>query len=202
MADFIVAITGGVASGKSEVARCFEALGRTVVDADVLARELVAPGQPALERIRVRFGAEALQDDGQLDRAWLRAQVFSQPGARQDLEAILHPLIRAGLQQRALAAAGPYALVAVPLLAEGGGRTAYPWLARILLVDVPAATQLARLLRRDGGSAELAGRMLAAQASRAQRLALADDVIVNDADLSHLSYCVSQLDVRYRTLTG
>ncbi len=197
MAQLIIAITGGVASGKSAVASAFEALGRTVVDADQLARELVAPGQPALARIWARFGDRVLDADGRLDRAWLRDHVFAQPDARRDLEAILHPLIRAELKARAEAAPGPYALVAVPLLTEGG-RVAYPWLQRILLVDVPVELQRRRLLARDGGDPAQAQGILDAQASRAQRLALADDVIVNDGPWALLTAAVGRLDRRYR----
>lgn len=198
MAAYIVCITGGVASGKSAVARCFEQLGRSVIDADVLARELVQPGQPALAAIQTRFGASVMQADGQLDRAALRALVFAEPQSRRDLEAILHPLIRRELQRLALAAPGLYALVAVPLLAEGGGRSSYPWLSRVLVVDAPVSSQQQRLMQRDGSDADLARRMLAAQASRRQRLALADDVIVNDGTLVHLAAAVAGLDERYR----
>ncbi len=201
MSDFVVGLTGGVASGKSELSRRFEALGIAVVDADVVARQVVAPG-PVLARIVERFGASVLQQDGTLDRRALREIVFADPVQRTALEAITHPAIRAGLRRDAEAAAGAYALVAIPLLAEAGGRATYPWLHRILLVDAPVAVQRARLMRRDGITAELAERMIAAQASREQRQALADDVVVNAGDPAELDREVARLDLRYRALAA
>ena len=198
MADRVVAVTGGVASGKSEATRAFEARGIVVADADVAAREVVAPGQPALAAVADRFGPGMLLADGSLDRAAMRRHVFADPAARGDLEALLHPPIRRWLRAACAAAPGPYAVAAIPLLAEGGGRAAYPWLWRILVVDVPEAVQRARLMARDGVDDALAGRMLAAQASCAARLAIADDVIVNDGPLSHLQASVARLDARYR----
>ena len=198
MTGFVVAITGGIASGKSEAGRAFERLGRTVVDADVAARAVVEPGSPALAEIAVRFGPQVLRSDGSLDRSGLRRRVFEDGDARRALEAITHPRIRAWLADACRQAPGPYALVAIPLLAEGGGRTAYPWLQRILVVDVPETLQRRRLLARDAVDAALADRMIAAQASRAERLAIADDVIVNDAGLPELEAAVHRLDRRYR----
>ena len=200
MATTLVAVTGGVASGKSEATRAFEALGVAVVDADVAAREVVAPGQPALQDIVARFGAGSLLPDGQLDRVAMRRRVFSDPAAKRDLEALLHPRIRTWLKATCAAAPGAYAVVAIPLLAEGGGRGSYPWLDRILVVDVPRAVQQARLMQRDQLEAELAGRMVAAQASREQRLAIADDVIVNDGSVLDLVAAVRKLHPRYLAL--
>lgn len=197
MAAILVAVTGGVASGKSAATAAFAARGVAVVDADIAAREVVAPGQPALAEIVTRFGAGSLQPDGQLDRAAMRRRVFADPDAKAALEALLHPRIRAWLAAACAAAPGPYAVVAIPLLAEGGGRTRYPWLDRILVVDVPPAVQQARLMARDGMDADLAGRMVAAQASRAERLAIADDVIVNDGTLDSLEAAVGRLHGRY-----
>lgn len=202
MAGFVVAVTGGVASGKSEATREFERLGITVVDADVAARAVVEPGQPALAAVVGRFGADVLSPDGRLDRAAMRRRVFSDPDARAALESLLHPPIRAWLHETCDAATGPYAVVAIPLLAEGGGRAAYPWLGRILVVDVPEAVQLARLQARDGVDATLAARMVAAQATRAQRLAMADDVIVNDGPLADLQAAVRRLHIRYLALAA
>lgn len=196
MSDFIIGLTGGVASGKSEVTRRFEALGVEVVDADVAARAVVEPGQPALARIAERFGAGILRDDGTLDRRQLRERVFADAQARRDLEAITHPAIRALLKAQCLAATGPYAVVAVPLLAEAG-RAAYPWLARVLVVDAPEQLQHARLMRRDGVDAALASQMIAAQAPRQARLAMADEVVVNDGDPAHLDAAVAALHARY-----
>ena len=196
MSDFIVGLTGGVASGKSEVTRRFQALGVEVVDADVAAREVVEPGQPALARIAERFGAGMLLADGHLDRRQLRERVFADAQARRDLEAITHPAIRARVKAQAQAAPGPYAVVAVPLLAEAG-RAAYPWMARVLVVDAPESLQHDRLMRRDGVDEALAARMIAAQASRTVRLAIADDVILNDGDPAHLDTAVAALHARY-----
>ncbi len=198
MADVVVAVTGGVASGKSEATRAFEALGIRVADADVAARAVVEPGQPALADIAASFGAGMLAADGTLDRAAMRRHVFADPQARLALEGLLHPPIRRWLQAACAAAPGPYVVAAIPLLAEGGGRAAYPWLHRILVVDVPEPVQRERLMARDGVDAALASGMIAAQASRARRLAIADDVIVNDGPLQHLRASVARLDALYR----
>lgn len=202
MSDYIIGVTGGVASGKSAVTQRFEALGIVVADADVAARAAVAPGSEGLAAVVEAFGASVLVADGGLDRAAMRQRVFGDEAARRRLESIVHPLVRARLRQECEAAAGPYAIAAIPLLAEGGGRSAYPWLQRILVVDVPVEVQRSRLMRRDGIDAALADRMIAAQASRAQRLAIADDVIVNDAGLEVLDGMVAALDRRYRALAG
>ena len=199
---FCVGLTGGIASGKSAVADRFAARGIAVVDADVAARDVVAPGQPALAEIAAVFGDGVLQADGTLDRAALRRHVFDDDAARRRLEAILHPRIRVRMHEHAQRAGGPYVIVAIPLLAEGGGRLAYPWLDRILVVDVPREAQLARLVRRDGIEVALAERMVAAQADRASRLAIADDVIVNEGALALLDAEVDALDRRYRALAG
>ena len=160
------------------------------------AREVVEPGQPALARIAERFGAGMLLADGRLDRRQLRERVFADAQARRDLEAITHPAIRARVKAQAQAAPGPYAVVAVPLLAEAG-RAAYPWMARVLVVDAPESLQHDRLMRRDGVDEALAARMIAAQASRTVRLAIADDVILNDGDPAHLDTAVAALHARY-----
>jgi dephospho-CoA kinase len=202
MAAYVVAVTGGVASGKSAATDAFAALGIVVADADVAARAVVEPGQPALHQIAEQFGPGALAADGRLDRAAMRERIFADARARATLEGILHPRIRTWLQSACVAATSPYVVVAIPLLTEGGGRSAYPWLDRILVVDVPEPVQHQRLMRRDGADEGLARRMVAAQASRAQRLALADDVIVNDGPLAALVAAVSRLDVCYRRKAG
>jgi len=202
MAAFVVGITGGVASGKSELGRRFQSLGVALVDADVAARDVVAPGQPALAEIAVQFGAGILTPDGQLDRAQLRGLVFAEPAARRALEAITHPRIRVLLRQQCTDARGAYALVAIPLLAEAGGKAGYRWLQRILVVDTPPRLQRERLMARDHASHELAERMIAAQATREDRLALADDVVINDAAPSALAGPVTRLDGFYRRLAG
>jgi len=147
---------------------------------------VVAPGSPGLAAVIAAFGNDVLAADGSLDRAAMRARVFADANARRQLEAIIHPRVREQLQAGCAAAAGAYAMAAIPLLAEGGGRTAYPWLDRILLVDVPVELQRARLIQRDHVDPTLADRMIAAQATRAERLAIADDVIVNDGTLDAL----------------
>ena len=202
MSDYFIGLTGGIASGKSALEKAFAQQGVVVADADLLAREVVAPGEPALAAVVERFGAGVLQADGQLDRAALRVRVFGDPDQRRALEAILHPAIRARLEAICRAAPGPYAIATVPLLTEGGGRAAYPWLHRILVVDTPAAVQKARLMQRDGIDATLADQMMAAQASRAERLALADDIVVNDGDLAHLQRAADQLHARYVALAS
>ncbi|QNN77825.1 dephospho-CoA kinase [Pseudoxanthomonas mexicana] len=202
MSDYFIGLTGGIASGKSALEKAFAAHSIVVADADLLAREVVAPGEPALAAVVERFGRDVLQADGQLDRAALRVRVFGDPEQRRALEAILHPAIRARLEAICRAAPGPYAIATVPLLTEGGGRAAYPWLHRILVVDTPAAVQKARLMQRDGIDATLADQMMAAQASRAERLALADDIVVNDGDLAHLQRAADQLHARYVALAS
>ncbi|MDQ3288128.1 MAG: dephospho-CoA kinase [Pseudomonadota bacterium] len=200
MSRYVVAVTGGVASGKSEVTRRFEALGVVVADADVAARDAVAIGSPGLAEVVAAFGDGVLGPDGALARAEMRARVFNDGTARKTLEDIVHPRVRRQLQAQCEAAGGAYAIAAIPLLTEIGGRNAYPWLDRIVLVDVPTEVQHSRLVQRDGIDAELAERMIAVQATRAQRLALADDVIVNDGTLAALDRHVAALDRRYRAL--
>lgn len=202
MSRFVIGLTGGIAAGKSEVSRRFEALGITVADADLAARAVVAPGSEGLARIAAHFGTDILLADGQLDRAALRARIFDSAQDRQALEAITHPAIRQQLRQACEQAEGPYAIAAIPLLTEAGGRQQYPWLDRILVVDVPVAVQHARLMQRDGIDTALADRMIAAQASREARLALADDVVANDGQPDHLQAHVERLDRAYRELAA
>ncbi|NHF64214.1 dephospho-CoA kinase [Xanthomonas hortorum] len=200
MSDFIVGLTGGIASGKSALAAEFEKLGVPVIDADVVARQVVAPG-PILDAIVERFGPDILLPDGTLHRQALRQIVFADPAQRKALEAITHPAIRAELQRTAQEALGPYAIVAIPLLTEAGGRATYPWLDRVLVVDAPVELQHTRLMQRDGSTPALASQMLAAQASREQRLALADDVVNNSgSQLGHLTQEARRLDTKYSGL--
>jgi dephospho-CoA kinase len=163
---------------------------------------VVEPGQPALARVVETFGADVLQADGRLDRRRLREHVFADADARHRLEAILHPAIREHLAVQCRNAAGPYAIAAIPLLTEVGGRSAYPWLDRILLVDAPLELQHARLMRRDDIDEALAAKMIAAQAGRAERRALADEVVLNDGHPDHLDAAVERLDAYYRTLAA
>ncbi|MBB4755976.1 dephospho-CoA kinase [Xanthomonas arboricola] len=201
MSDFIVGLTGGIASGKSALAAEFEKLGVPVIDADVVARQVVAPG-PILDAIVERFGTAILLPDGTLDRPALRRIVFADPAQRKALEAITHPAIRTELQRAAQEALGPYTIVAIPLLTEAGGRDAYPWLDRILVIDIPVALQHARLMQRDGATPELADQMIAAQATREQRLAIADNVVANESQIASLTQAAYDLDIRYRRDAG
>jgi dephospho-CoA kinase len=193
----IIGLTGGLASGKSTVAARFAARGVPVIDTDIIARDLVEPGRPALEKIRAAFGPDVLTTEGRLDRAWLKQQVFADPAQRLRLEAILHPLIHQDVVSRLPALRGAYCLIIVPLLVESA--QTYP-LDRVLLVDVPEALQRHRAAARDGLSPKLISAILTSQASRAQRLTVADDVIVNDADLTHLDAEVARLHAFYQGL--
>lgn len=173
---YVVAITGGIGSGKTTVANQFAELGIEVVDADVIAREVVEPGTPALAAIAAHFGSAVITPDGQLDRRRLRERVFTDPQAKGWLNALLHPLIRTEMQRQCAAARSPYCLLVVPLLVENR-LTALA--NRVLVIDVDEATQIERTCRRDGVNHEQAQAILAAQASRAERLAAADDVLDN-----------------------
>ncbi|HTH67139.1 MAG TPA: dephospho-CoA kinase [Rhodanobacter sp.] len=196
----VIALTGGVAAGKTAVTRRFEARGVHVHDADVAAREVIEPGTPGLAEVVAAFGAGVLDDSGRLDRAAMRQRVFADPAARRTLEAIIHPRVRQWLHERALAERGPYCLLAIPLLAENIEH--YRWVDRVLLVDTPESVQIARLVVRDGIGETLARRMLAHQASRAERLALADDVIENSGDEAALDIAVAELHQRYLALAA
>jgi dephospho-CoA kinase len=189
-----IGLTGGVASGKSTVAEMFAELGVPVVDTDVIAREVVEPGTPALDEIRETFGDEVIAADGSLDRTAMRGIVFADDAAREALEAIVHPRIRAETIAQATAAGGEYQLIVVPLLVESPLRS---FVDRVLVVDCSEETQVRRLLQRDAGSEDQARRMLAAQASREARLAIADDVIGNEGDLGDTRRQVRQLHENY-----
>lgn len=218
-----IALTGGIGSGKSTVAGLFATLGVPVIDADVIARQVVEPGAPLLERIRERFGAGVITAAGALDRRALRNLVFGDADARADLNALMHPAIQAQLKQQAEAAQGHYALLVIPLLVETQVATAKtgpepgsagnttpqvpsppPSLSsraeRVLVVDCDPQLQLQRVRIRDGVTLEKARAALAAQASREARLAVADDVITNTGALAQLQAQVQALHQRYRTL--
>jgi dephospho-CoA kinase len=194
-----IGLTGGIASGKSAVADAFARRGVPIVDTDVIAREVVEPGQPALTEVAEAFGREVLGPDGRLDRRALRRLVFADPALRRRLEGILHPAIRAEMQRQAAATAGPYVVVAIPLLVEN---RLQQQVDRVLVVDCPPDVQLARLLARDGETPEGARAILAAQATRDERLAVADDVVVNDGSLADLDARVDALHHRYQALAA
>jgi dephospho-CoA kinase len=192
-----IGLTGGIASGKSTVAQRFMELGVPVIDADVAARAVVAPGKPGLAEVLKRFGSGVVAENGELDRRALRDLVFSNAGARRDLEAILHPLIRADMDRSAESARGPYVVMAIPLLVEGGSTDRVD---RILVVDVDEAVQLQRVMARDGSTEEQARAILASQASRPARLAAADDVLLNSGTVTDLRQAVDHLHERYLRL--
>jgi dephospho-CoA kinase len=189
-----IGLTGGIASGKSTVARRFAELGVPVIDADEIARAVVEPGQPGLAEVLRRFGAGVLAPNGSLDRRALRELIFSDSSKRRDLERILHPLIRAEMERQAQAARGPYLVMAIPLLVESGLRDRVD---RVLVVDAGEAAQVARLMARDGGSEEQARSILAAQASRTARLQAADDVLDNRGSEADLRLAVDALHQRF-----
>ena len=192
-----IGLTGGIASGKSTVAELFAERGIPVLDTDRIAREVVEPGKPALAAVVAAFGPGILGPDGRLDRPALRVRVFSDPAARTKLEAILHPAIRTELARQSARVGGPYQVLVIPLLVEGGRIDSVD---RILVVDCPVEIQLQRLQARDGETAESARKIIASQASREARLAVADDVIVNAGPPDELAAQVAALDARYRSL--
>lgn len=194
-----IGLTGGIASGKSLAQHGFEALGVPVLDADQVARAVVAPGSAGLAAVAAQFGPQFLQADGQLDRRRLREHVFAHPQALRELEAITHPLIRARMREWRQQQTAPYCLLSVAILVEARMQDLVD---RVLVVDAPEALQRSRLQARDGIDATLAERMLAAQASRAQRLALADDVLVNEHAPEALLAAVAQLHDFYLALAA
>ena len=197
MPPFRVALTGGIASGKTTVAHLFADLGVPVIDTDVIAHEVVEPGQPALAKVIEAFGRDVLDTDGRLDRRRMRERIFADPDARLRLEAILHPAIRAEMQRQSRAAGGGYQVLVIPLFTEGKRRDQVD---RVLLVDVPEELQVERLMRRDGVSREQAEASLKAQATRAERLAMADDIVRNTGRLDDLREAVASLHEKYRAL--
>jgi len=193
-----IGLTGGIASGKSTVADMFAELAVPVIDTDLIARDVVAPGEPALDDIRHEFGDEVFDDKGSLDRGAMRRIVFADNDARERLQVILHPRIQAVTYEQAASAGGRYQLIVVPLLTESPIRG---FVDRILVVDCEESTQIRRLMARDGESEGQARRILAAQASREERLKIADDVVRNDGDLSATLQQVQDLHHRYLAMT-
>ena len=194
-----IGLTGGIASGKSAVAARFAELGVPVVDADVVARAVVRPGTPGHDEVVARFGRGILGENDEIDRRALRDLVFADPAARRDLEALLHPRIRAEMDRLAEAATGPYVVLVIPLLIEGGQ---IDRVDRILVVDAEEALQVRRVAARDGSSTEQARAIIAAQASRPSRLGRADAVIRNEGSLPQLRQAVDRLHSRYLDLAA
>lgn len=195
--SYVVALTGGIGSGKSTVSDAFSRLGVPVVDADIIARQVVKPGTVALQQIAQHFGSSILLADGSLDRKKLRAKIFSDPDEKQWLNRLLHPLIQQQTQQQISSIKAPYLLWVVPLLVENN----LCWRAnRILVVDVSIETQLRRTMARDGTNQQQAEQILAAQTSRAARLSYADDVLNNDGSSDELMNKIAQLHQKYLTL--
>ena len=193
--SFVVGLTGGIGSGKSAVGDLFAAQGIAVIDTDAIAHELTAPGGTAMPAIRAEFGDAVAAADGALDRAAMRAIVFADPSARKRLEGILHPMIRIESERRLAAAASPYVIYMVPLLVESGDY--HKRVNRVAVVDCREETQIARVMQRNGLARPDIERILAAQASRAERLAAADDVIDNDGALAKLAPRIDQLHQSY-----
>jgi dephospho-CoA kinase len=194
----VIGLTGGIGSGKSRAGALFEALGATVIDADLESHRLTAPGGGAMAAIEATFGPEFVTPQGALDRARMRSLVYADPTARTRLESILHPMIRAACDRQVQAASGPYVILMIPLLVEAGEPHARAH--RVLVIDCDESTQIARVIGRDHLSAETAQRIIAAQASRSQRLAAADDVIDNEGTEDALAHQVETLHRRYASL--
>jgi dephospho-CoA kinase len=194
-----IGLTGGIASGKSTVTRSFEELGVPVIDADIAARTVVEPGQPGLAQVVQRFGPRVLDASGRLDRKALRDVIFNDSASRQALDAILHPLIRTEMERLAVSAEGPYVVLAIPLLIEGGN--AHQRVDRVLVVDADESLQIKRVQMRDGVSLEQAHAILASQASREARLAAADDVLSNSETVAELRQAVDRLHAQYLQLS-
>lgn len=197
MSQFIIGLTGGIGSGKSTVAEGFSRLGITVIDADDIAREVVAPGTPALQQIRQKFGDRIVNAQGVLDRKALRTHVFNHAADKAWLNNLLHPLIRQTLLERAQQAVSAYCILAIPLLVENGLAVLVD---RVLVVDVDEQVQLRRACARDGSDEQLIRNIMASQASREVRLAAADDVINNNQGVDALPVQIERLHRLYLQL--
>jgi len=190
----VIGLTGGIASGKSTASRFFQEQGIHVIDADIIARELTKPGQAALQQIVENFGKDILDDRQQLKRTKLRNIVFNDQASRHKLEAILHPLIKAEMRKRLKAIDDPYCILAIPLLIETDQTS---MVDRVLLIDTDTDLQIQRLRRRDGLDDQTIAAVLRAQATREQRLAIADDVICNNASVEDFAHQLREIHQRY-----
>jgi dephospho-CoA kinase len=196
--SFSVGLTGGIGCGKSTVADLFAERGATVIDTDLIAHRLTAPGGIALPAIRTQFGDAFIGPDGAMDRARMRAHVFADAAEKQKLEAILHPLIRQETERAATNASGTYVIFVVPLLIESG--TWKERVSRVLVIDCPEQLQVERVMRRSGLTEAQVRAIMAAQVSRDVRLAAADDIVVNDSDVNAITPQVDRLHAFYCTL--
>ena len=195
---FTIALIGGIASGKTLISDEFARLGVPVIDTDVIAHEIVEPGEPALREIEQVFGSQILDENRRLKRSNLRAMIFADPDARKKLESILHPRIKQEVRNAIAKVTTTYCIVVIPLLAD---RAAYPYVNRVLVVDVEPETQIIRLMARDSCSHEQAKQALAAQISRAERLKIADDVLDNSGSPEQVRQEVAQLHLKYLQMT-
>lgn len=200
MSGFIVGLTGGIGSGKSTVADAFVALGAGLVDTDVIARELTLADGKAMPALIAEFGPDIVAKDGAMDRSAVRQRVFADPSARERLEGILHPLIRQMSTERCVAATAPYVVLAVPLLVESGDY--HQRCDRIVVVDCPETVQIERVMSRNGLSIDEVRAIMAAQATRQQRLAAANDIVVNDGARTKIYEQVNLLHLKYLALAG
>jgi len=192
-----IGLTGGIGSGKTLVSDHFAELGAPVIDTDIIARELVAPGQPALSEIAATFGKDILNPQGELDRQALRQLIFDQPDKRRQLEMILHPRIRDEVKKRIKGITAPWCIIVIPLLVESGQQDV---VQRILLVDAPPELQLSRTVTRDNIAADEVEKIIASQATRQSRLDAADDIIVNEGSLDQLGQQVEKMYQFYNQL--
>lgn len=189
-----VGLTGGIGSGKSTVKDCFVELGVPAIDADEISHRITGPGQEALKEVVARFGAESLDESGNLNRQYLRQLIFAEPAMKNALEAIVHPRVRKEIQAFINKVTYPYCVICIPLLLETGGQSS---MDRVLVVDVPEEIQVARVTRRDDTDEEQTRNIIKAQASRSERLRAAHDIIVNDGTIDDLKIQVGKLHDKY-----
>ena len=194
-----IGLTGGIGSGKSSVCEIFRGLGIPIIDSDIIARTLVEPGSPALQQIALLFGEQVLQQDGGLNRAKMRELVFNNEQQREQLESLLHPLIRQQMQQHISRLDSPYVILAIPLLLEKGWQQQ---LDRVVVVDCSEEQQRERAAQRDGSSAQTINQIIASQISRDKRIAAADDIIDNSRTLESLRSQISTLHQRYLAMAA
>lgn len=194
---YIVGLTGGIGSGKSSACALFAELGVEIVDADHVSRSVVAPGSPALQQLREQFGDAVVTRDGSLDRAWLRSRIFSDAAVRQQVEALLHPLIRSAMLEQIQRSRSAWLILAAPLLLENN---AYDFVDRVLVIDADESIQVARTRKRDHASDDEVRRIMQVQLPRGERLARADDVISNNGDTASLRRQVQEYSTLYQKL--